>query len=276
MAIKSDGSVGNVSSLWRYPVKSMMGEQVTDAYFTSQGMLGDRAYALIDSITGKVASAKNPLKWPKLFGFGASYSKPPQNSAPIPPVVIALPDGSRVSSDSPEAGRVLAGALDRNVTLVCGAPEKPCLEEYWPDLETLAHRDEVTDEAMPAATFFDCAPIHILTTATLARLSAFYPGGRFEPRRFRPNILVATRASETSFIENTWVGKTIGIGADVRIRITGNTGRCVMTTLAQDDLPRDLGILRAAAQSNQSHVGVYGEIIKPGMVRNYDPVTVIE
>jgi uncharacterized protein YcbX len=276
LTIKSNGSVGNVTSLWRYPVKSMMGEKVTDAYFTLQGMLGDRAYALIDRVTGKVASAKNPLKWPKLFSFGASYVKPPQTSAPIPPVLIALPDGSRVSSDSPEAARLLAGALDREVALVCGAPEKPSLEEYWPDLETLAHRDEVTDEAMPAATFFDCAPIHIVTTATLAKLSAFYPGGRFEPRRFRPNILVATSASGSSFIENTWVGRTIGIGADVRIKITGNTGRCVMTTLAQDDLPRDLGILRAAAQCNQSHVGVYGEIVKPGMVRDHDPVSVIE
>ncbi len=276
MAIEPDAAIGAVSSLWRYPVKSMMGEQLETAYLTEHGMLGDRAYALIDRATGKIASAKNPLKWPKLFSFGASYTKPPQTSAPIPPVIIALPDGSRVSSDSPEAARLLAGALDREVALVCGAPEKPCLEEYWPDLETLAHRDEVTEEAMPAATFFDCAPIHILTTATLARLSAFYPGGRFEPRRFRPNILVATSASGTSFIENTWVGKTIGIGADVRIRITGNTGRCVMTTLAQDDLPRDLGILRAAAQCNQSHVGVYGEIVKPGMVRDHDPVSLIE
>ena len=90
---------------------------------------------------------------------------------------------------------------------------------------------------MPAATFFDCAPVHILTTATLAKLSAFYPGGRFEPRRFRPNILVATGADESSFVENTWVGRTIAVGAEVRIRITGNTGRCVMTTLAQDGLP---------------------------------------
>jgi uncharacterized protein YcbX len=271
-----DAAIGAVTSLWRYPVKSMMGEQLKAVYFTEHGMLGDRAYALIDRATGKVASAKNPLKWPKLFQFGASYAKPPETSAPIPPVVIKLPDGGCVSSDSPETARLLAGALDREVELVCGAPDKPSLEEYWPDLATLAHRDEVTDEAMPAATFFDCAPVHILTTATLAKLAAFYPGGRFEPRRFRPNILVATGSPETSFVENTWVGKTIGIGAEVRIKITGDTGRCVMTTLAQDDLPRDLGILRAAAQCNQAHVGVYGEIVKPGMVRDHDPVSVIE
>ena len=110
----------------------------------------------------------------------------------------------------------------------------------------------------------------------MAKLSAFYPGGRFEPRRFRPNILVATGADEASFVENAWVGRTIAVGAEVRIRITGNTGRCVMTTLAQDGLPRDLGILRAAAQSNHGHVGVYGEVIRPGTVRERDPVSLVE
>lgn len=84
LASEQNGSIGKVTSLWRYPVKSMMGEQLMDAYFTSRGMLGDRAYALIDRATGKVASAKNPRKWPTLFSFVASYSKPPEPSAAIP------------------------------------------------------------------------------------------------------------------------------------------------------------------------------------------------
>ena len=276
MASEKNGSIGKITSLWRYPVKSMMGEQLMDVYFTPQGMLGDRAYALIDRATGKVASAKNPRKWPTLFSFAASYSKPPEPSAVIPPVVIALPDGSRIRSDAPDVSRLLAGALDREVSIACGAPEKPCLEEYWPDLDSLAHRDAVTDESMPPATFFDCAPVHILTTSTLDKLSAFYPAGIFEPRRFRPNILVATSSGEPSFIENSWVGRTLAIGSEVRIRITGNTSRCVMTTLAQEGLPRDLGILKTAAQHNQSHVGVYGEVVKSGTVRHADAVIVIE
>jgi uncharacterized protein len=135
VTIEPDAAIGAVISLWRYPVKSMMGEQLETAYFTEHGMLGDRAYALIDRATGKVASAKNPLKWPKLFSFGASYTKPPQTSAPIPPVLIALPDGSRVSSDSPEAARLLAGALDREVALVCGGPEKPAWRNTGPILK---------------------------------------------------------------------------------------------------------------------------------------------
>ncbi len=277
MAIKKQTTVGSVASLWRYPVKSMIGEKVGSAYFTEHGMLGDRAYALVDKATGKVASAKNPRKWPTLFSFAASYVKPPQPRAAIPPVMIALPDGGSVSqrfSRCEQDSR--PSALDREVALACGAPESPVLEEYWPDLETLAHRDEVTDEAMPAATFFDCSPVHVLTTATLARLAELYPEGRFEPQRFRPNILIAPPANAAGFMENGWVGRTIAIGSEVVIKITGNTGRCVMTTLAQNGLPRDLGILRTAALHNQAQVGVYAEVVRAGVVHDDDRIRIIE
>jgi uncharacterized protein YcbX len=150
------------------------------------------------------------------------------------------------------------------------------LEEYWPDLETLAHRDAVTDEAMPSATFFDCAPVHVLTTATLARLAELYPEGVFEPKRFRPNILIRPLTSAATFMEDEWVGHTIAIGSEVRLKITGNTGRCVMTTLPQDGLPRDLGILRTAALHNQARVGVYAEVVCAGVVHYEDEIRILE
>ena len=276
MATRHDSAVGSVASLWRYPVKSMMGEKVEDAYLAEHGMLGDRAYALVDKATGKVASAKNPRIWPNLFSFAASFVKPPRQDVAMPPVMIALPDGGSVMSDTPNASSILASALDREVVLTCRAPEKPVLEEYWPDLETLAHRDAVTDEAMPSATFFDCAPVHVLTTATLARLAELYPEGKFEPRRFRPNILIAPWISTAAFIEDHWVGHTIAIGSEVRLKITGNTGRCVMTTLSQDGLPRDLGILRTAALHNQARVGVYAEVASAGVVHSDDEIRIVD
>jgi uncharacterized protein len=272
----SKNTVGSVAALWRYPVKSMKGEHLESVPFTERGMLGDRAYALVDKATGKVASAKNPRKWPTLLSFGASYLTPPREQSPMPPVVIALPGGGSVNSDSSDASRVLASALDRDVALVCAVPESPMLEEYWPDVETLAHRDEVTDEAMPAQTFFDCAPVHILTLATLGKLSELYPEGGFEPKRFRPNLLIAPSAPDACFMENEWVGCTLAIGPEVRIKVSGNTGRCVMTTLAQDGLPRDLGILKTAALYNQAHVGVYGTVVRGGIARHEDRVSVVE
>ncbi len=112
-----------------------------------------------------------------------------------------------------------------------------------------------------------------MTTATLDRLRELYPQGRFEVRRFRPNIVVQL-ASEKGFAENTWVGGTLVIGTAVRLNITARCGRCVMTTLAQDDLPRDPGILRTAAQHNQVNVGVYAAVGRGGTIRRGDPVRV--
>ena len=145
-------------------------------------------------------------------------------------------------------------------------------EEYWPDMEGLEHRDTVT--FLPEGTFFDSAFVHIVTTATLNRLRELYPDGRFEVRRFRPNVVLRTANGEAEFAENDWVGRTVGIGDLVRLTITGPCPRCVMTTLAQGDLPRDVGILRAAAQYNQAHVGVYASVLQGGTVRRGDAVTV--
>jgi uncharacterized protein YcbX len=147
-------------------------------------------------------------------------------------------------------------------------------EEYWPDMEGLDHRDTVTDFTLPEGTFFDVAMVHLLTTATLDRLRELYPEGRFEVRRFRPNIVVQLGSGEKSFAENAWVGHTLAIGTAVRLNITGPCGRCVMTTLAQGDLSRDPGILRTAAQHNQVNVGVYAAVVQGGTIRRGDPVRI--
>jgi len=187
MANTTQIELGSVVSLWRYPVKSMMGEELNGAEVTERGLLGDRAYALLDSSTAKVVSAKNPRKWPNLFDFRAAFVEPPRTGEKIPPIRIALPNGTTLTSEQRELNQVLTNALGRAVTLATATPETASLEEYWPDMEGLAHRETVTDEAIPAGTFFDLAVAHVLTTATLDRLRDLYPQGRFEVRRFRPN-----------------------------------------------------------------------------------------
>jgi hypothetical protein len=140
-------------------------------------------------------------------------------------------------------------------------------------MEGLDHRDTVTEWELPVGTFFDLAVVHLLTTATIDHLRALYPEGRFEVRRFRPNIVVATDPDTQGFVENDWIGHTIAIGDEVRLRITGPCPRCVMTTLPQSDLPKDSGILRTAAQHNHANVGVYADVIAAGTTRRGDPVT---
>lgn len=270
MSMETQTAVGSVLSLWRYPVKSMMGEKLDAVDVTERGVFGDRAHALVDSEDGKVVSAKNPRKWPHLFDFRAAYVEPPRPDQPIPQVRVTLPDGTSVTSRDEGLDQIVSAALGRQVTLKTSAPEKPSLEEYWPDIEDLDHRDTVTDEAMSAGTFFDAAAIHVLTTATLDALRGVYPEGRFEPRRFRPNIVLAPSSQEAGFVEDAWIGRTLRLGQQVRISVTGPCPRCVMTTLAQPDLPRDTGILRTAAKQHGAHVGVYAKVLCGGVVKRGD------
>ena len=272
--MSSTTSVGlsSVVALWRYPVKSMMGEELNAADLTQRGLLGDRAYALVDRSTGKVVSAKNPRKWSKLFDFRAAFIEAPRSGQKIPPVRITLPNGTIATTEQGDLDQALSNVLGREVTLATTAPETPSLEEYWPDLDGLAHRETVTDESMPAGTFFDLAVVHVLTTASIDRLREFYPQGRFEVRRFRPNIVVEPDSGAKGFVENDWIGRTLALGDEVRLSITGPCPRCVMTTLPQGDLPRDSGILRTAAQHNQVNVGVYANVVRGGTIRRGDPV----
>jgi MOSC domain-containing protein len=273
MANTTQIELGSVVSLWRYPVKSMMGEELNATEVTQRGLLGDRAYALGDPSNGKVASAKNPNKWAKLFDCQAALAEPPRLGEKMPPAWITLPDGTIVTSAQSDLNHILSNALGREVTLATTPPQTPSLEEYWPDMEGLAHRETITDEAMPAGTFFDLAVIHVLTTATIDQFRELYPQGRFEVRRFRPNIVVEPGSGEKGFVENAWIGHTLAIGDAVRLSITGPCPRCVMTTLAQGDLPRDPGILRTAAQYNQVNVGVYAAVVRGGTIRRGDPVS---
>ncbi len=274
MATATCSAATAIVSLWRYPVKSMQGEELNASMVSERGLLGDRAYALIDAADGKVGSAKNPRKWPNLFAFRAAYTESPKSATEPAPVRITLPDGTLVAPNQGNLSALLKPILGRDAVLKAAVPEKPVLEEYWPDIEGLDHRDKVTDENMPAGTFFDLAPIHLMTTATLDRLRSLYPEGRFEVRRFRPNIVLTVEGQPREFVENAWVGKTLRLGSEVQLKIIKACGRCVMTTLPQSDLPHDSGILRTAIQHNRSHVGVYATVVKGGTVRRGDAVIV--
>ncbi len=267
-------NVGSIGALYRYPVKSMMGEELNATIFGTKGVLGDRLFALSDPATGKIASAKNPSKWPNLFAFHATYTAPiEESSAPIPTVRITLPDGATVLSNDANLEQVLSNTLGKPVRFLNGAPASGTLEEYWPDIEGLPKRDEVTDEAMPSETFFDLAMVHLLTTATLDELRKLYPQGRVESRRFRPNVVISTAPEITGFAEKDWIGKILSIGDKVKLKVTGPCPRCVMTTLAQADLPRDAGILKTALKHNNAHVGIYASVIQGGKIHRGDVVS---
>src|SRR5438445_7741255 len=219
------GEDGSVVALWRYAVKSMMWEELNAAEVTERGFVGDRQFAVVDSSTGKVAGAKNPRKWGNFFDFRAAYVEPAEKGSRLPAVRLTLPDGTVVTSEQPDLPQILSRALGRDVAFAeaqhNGESSGAQAEEYWPDMEGLDYRDTVTEWELPAGTFFDLAVVHLLTTATIERLRALYPEGRFEVRCFRPNIVVATGPDQHGFVENDWIDHTVAIGDEVRLRITG-------------------------------------------------------
>ncbi len=265
-------SGGSVAELWRYPIKSMRGEQLDTSYFTPTGVLGDRAVALIDVQTGHVVSAKNPKKWSGMLDMRAEFTEAPQPHAPLSSVLVTLADGRSASSDHAGFEGLMSNEFGRPVTVATVAPQRPSLEEYWPDIAELDHQETVTDEQMPPGTFFDLAYVHVLTTSTLEQLRRLYPDGAIDVRRFRPNVVVQPDGDDVGFVEGSWIGRELRLGTAVTLEITDRCPRCVMTTLAQAGLPKDNGILRTVARENDVHVGVYAKVLRGGAVHKGDSV----
>jgi uncharacterized protein YcbX len=296
--MNSGEPVGTIRALWRFPVKSMRGEELDAADLGEGGIVGDRAYAIRDRETGKVASAKNPKLWPNLLGCSAEFVEPPRPGEELPPARIELADGGSVLSDAADADAVLSRFFGRDVQLARAAQNGYTIDQYHPDEENYdpeGHRDEVVEaqlgaaffnerglpSAVPEGSFFDLFPLTVLTTSTLEQLGEFEPESRFDVRRFRMNVIVDT--GPPGFVENGWVGRTLAIGDDVKVAVSLPDPRCVMPSLPQEDLPKDGRVLKALAQHNRIDVagslypcaGVYAVAESTGTIRRGDPISLV-
>jgi uncharacterized protein YcbX len=294
--MNSSEPIGTIQALWRFPVKSMLGEEVATADLNEGGIVGDRAYALRDRETGKVASAKHPKLWPDMLACRAAFVEPPRAGDELPPARIELADGSSVLSDDVDVDDILSDFFGRDVELAHAAENGYTIDQYHPDEENYdpeGHRDEVVEAQLGAAffnerglpsavaegSFFDLFPLSVLTTSTLDQLGELEPQSRFDVRRFRMNVIVDTPAR--GFVENEWVGHTVAVGDDVRLGVALPDPRCVMPSLAQEDLPRDPRILKALARHNRIDVagalfpcaGVYAVAEATGTIRKGDGVS---
>lgn len=290
--------VGTVDELWRFPVKSMLGEELDAAHLSQRGVVGDRAYALRDKQTGKVASAKHAKLWPNLLKCRASFVEPPRAGSEVPPARIDLADGTSVLSDAPDVDAVLSRFFGRDVELASAADHGYTIDQYHPDVEDYdpeGHQDEVVEaqlgaaffnerglpSAVPEDSFFDLYPVSVLTTSTLDRLGELEPESDFDVRRFRMNVIVAL--PEHGFVENDWIGHSLAIGDQVRLGVALPDPRCCMPSVEQEDLPRDPKILKALARHNRIDVagapfpcaGVYAVAESAGTIRRDDRVSLI-
>ena len=248
-----------VTEIWRYPVKSMLGEQLEEAGVGPGGLQGDRQWAVVDAESGVSLSAK---RYAELLQCRAWTSGGE--------VVIKLPDESEHSAGSAEAARGLSSLLSRDVSMRSAEAGKTIQHEFPTGISEGEGEPFLYEPGTEA--FVDSRPLHLLTTATLSELERLQPGSIFQRARFRPNFLV--EIDQVGFVENEWVNKGVVLGS-LHCQVIEKTHRCVMTTRAQEDLPRDMAVIRTILEKNDGNVGVALQSSGAGTVRCGDEVEVL-
>jgi uncharacterized protein YcbX len=237
--------VGRIGSIWHYPVMGLQGEQLNSVAVLELGVKGDRRYALYDK---RAQGVIDVTRWSYDWGETTAVSNMLELQAHIlsdfSSVLLTLLDGTKIASNDPRLCSVLSDFLGREVTLI----ELPSI------MDDKAKRGRA---------------IHLITTSSLSELRRSCPLGNFDPRRFRPNIVIETIDDIVGFAEESWVGKTIQIGEEVMLRIEKPTDRCVMTTMKQGEISYDSRILETLAQ-NHGILGVLCRVTSPGVIQVAD------
>jgi uncharacterized protein YcbX len=293
--------IGTVKQIWRYPVKSMGGEELTECAVGQSGIPGDRGWALRDETTGEITNGKNI---PLLMQSSARYREEPNATNPAH-VDMLLSDGSVIGSDRTDVNERISDLLGKKVSLWPLQPasnkahyrrsammsrvigfklfrnQLPRLlrmkkvdaelrkifsreaDEPVPDMTTLPL--EILEFTSPLGTYFDAFPVHLLTTASLAAMARFNPEAAWDVRRFRPNFLIETESGRAELVEADWAGRSLRIGS-VELKCEIPTMRCGMTMHAQKGLPKDPSVLRSIVKDANQNLGIYASVTSSGRV----------
>ena len=297
--------VGTIKEIWRYPVKSMAGQQLESCTVGSLGIPGDRGWALRDETTKEITNGK---RIPQLMKCAARYLTEPSNGE-IPNVRITFPDGTEIHSNDPEINSRMTDVFGKSVTLW---PRQPASDKdhyrrrsasarlMAPLLRTSAFRSllpqftklpglnnqlrrlfsresnepvpdisllpaEVLEFTSPLGTYFDAYSVNLLTTASLNKMATFNPAALWDVKRFRPNFLIETAQGVEDLMESAWAGQTVRLGT-VELKGEIPCARCGMTTHAQDGLPKDPSVLRSIVKDADQNLGLYASVSKSGSV----------
>ena len=274
----------SILNIYRYPVKSMMGETLSEADIGEAGIPGDRGWAVRDEKRGGIRGGK---KIPQLMTLTAQ-------SGPTAPLITS-PDGDSASASTEGINEWLSDKLNHPVTLWPLLPADqldhyrrgaPDTEDFEQELRAVFGRlpeeplpdltgfEELLEFESPPGTYFDAFPISIMSQQSLASMNQLEGESRFDVRRFRPNLLVDIPDTDHPFPEQAWVGKTMSIGS-VMLKIDATCPRCAMTTHGFDDLPQDPQIMRKLVANSEGNLGIYASVVQAGKLAAGDSVSVV-
>jgi uncharacterized protein YcbX len=243
--------IGTVSELWRYPASSLAGERQDAITVGKQTVHGDRLFGLVDRSDNEIARPDRDAKWHKVPLIRTRLSQ-------AHALEVCVPGGDWLAAPGIESDRAVSAYLGFDASI------RPFRQE-----------NAAPNYAGPlTAERYVKTPIHLLTTASLARLKALHPEGAADPRRFRPNIVVDMPAVEDSFPETEWIGRRLAIG-DLLLTIAEPCRRCGFTIIAQDDFDHDPAILRNLVRHNAHNLGVYCTVDQPALVEVGAPMRFI-
>lgn len=266
--------IGTVASVHRFPVKSMQGQSPASVELDDDGVVGDRTWALRDTETGKLVSAKRPRLWRAALDCTATGTGDD--------VVVSVPSGEAFGIHDAGLGIALEALFGRHVAVEAATgPQQGVYESDWPEIDGISLAGEIefpTNITGEGTSFVDLGILHVLTTASLRSLQAAAPESSIDVRRFRPSVVIDTPDLD-GYPENEWAGRTLSIG-DVELTVGDPAPRCVMTTVAQGDLPRDPAVLQTIARENRltnplgtfACLGAYATVSAGGVLDTGTPV----
>jgi uncharacterized protein YcbX len=251
-----------IVGIWRYPVKSLQGEALNAAIVERDGLEGDRRWGIRDGHTGRILTAR---RRPELLHAAASY----RDAQPL----ITLPDGRIAEGPGPTTDRLLSEWLGSPVSLVTAVVEAPGRAEYFEDATD--DTSQAIEWTMPDSRYVDAAALLVLTTASLRTAAALHPAGAWEPRRFRPNVLVNAVVGKNGdgWVEDAWVGQTVQAGSAVLSPLEGCI-RCTMVTREQPGLQADRDVFLTLARHHGGRFGVWCDVTASGSVAVGNDVSV--
>lgn len=238
--------LGAVSQLWRYPASSLAGERLDAISVEQKTVDGDRLFGLVDA-EGEIARPDREARWHKAPMIRTRLTGVPTSKGRR--LEVAVPGGVWLPAPDPESDRAVSAFLGFDASIRPFGAENTAPGYVGPLTEARYAK----------------APIHLLTTASLARLKALHPEGVPDPRRFRPNIVVDMEPVEGSFPETEWIGRKLAVG-DLLLTVSEPCRRCGFTIIAQDGFDTDPGILRNLVRHNAHNIGVYCTVDRPARV----------